>query len=300
MAIGPWENMSNSWRSFNSIDGSDPNWPRGRLRALAYLTGALLKGDASSYTTTVRAMSSEHWKRYVGYRLELKNISIGFMQSFNRACTVVLNRKAVKVHGPYADGHYILQYYAKDFVTWWKTQTLSTLRKLIEAFPVDYLRGRFDSDCSVGTHEVELCGAEAHRNLMEFERSICIELGMRTGRLRQCGKIGEETLIGKKRVVTTQRKLRFSVNTLDFLRVVGKLNVEWRNRKLQERGIRRAWTPWEAEVRKQAIQLRTTSGWGYKQIADALSDAYKRRLPPTTVYGWVNRSGVSWGEYSRR
>lgn len=103
---------------------------------------------------------------------------------------------------------------------------------------VEYFRrriwGRFDGDCSVGKYEVESCGAEARRELMEFERSLCIKMSIRTGRLSHYGKVGEQTTVGKKKIITTLRKPRFS-DSSDFLKVVGNLNVEWRGEKLRKR-----------------------------------------------------------------
>lgn len=55
---------------------------------------------------------------------------------------------------------------------------------------------------------------------------------MRVGSIRKHGSPGEVTFIESRRIVSMQQKLVFTVNIHDFLRVVGNLNVEWRNRKL--------------------------------------------------------------------
>ncbi len=267
---------------------------------MSYLVGVLLKGDASTYTTTAKALCSGRWKKYVGYRLELKCNSRAFMQAFNSASSSVLDREEVRIHGPYDDGHFILQYYAKDFVSWWRIQTLGDLKELINAFPIDYLRGRFDSDGNVNRYEVVLCGAESHRELMEFERSVCIRLGMRTGKLRYYGKPGQRSTIGKREIVTTQRKLRFSVNSSDFLHTIRWLNVELRNQRLRTNIRRRAWTARNADARRRAIELRTKFGWGYSRIAEVLSEETQSHLSPSTIFGWTSGKHVSWCEYDAR
>lgn len=215
------------------------------------------------------------------------------MEAFAQAASAVLDRKEVKIHGPYADGHYIAQHYAKDFVLWWRNQNLNSLKPLIERFPLEYLRGRFDSDGCVEKYELTLCGAISHIELMKFERSLCLKLGMRTGRIRPYGKIGQTFFVGAKRITTKQQKIRFSVNSGDFLRVVGHLNVVWREATLQASKRRRGWTSWPEESKELAHQIDQKHLWNRSQIAVELSGILGRRVPAATVYYWLRPNAKS-------
>jgi len=286
------------WKPPSSLDGFDREWPITRLKALAYVIGVILKGDGSVYTTSWLNPSSSHG-RVFRKKIELKNTSLGFLTSFNQRCALVLARIPVRVHGPYADGHSILQYQSKDFVEWWQKQDLASLRPIIEEYPTDYLKGRYDSDCSVHGGEVTLCGVESQRELMEFERSLCLKLGLRTGPLRPYGHPGEINFVGNKRIVSREQKLRFSVNIHDFIRRVGRLTVEWRNQKLEDAEQVRNWTPWTAEIRAQVLSLRKEKNLGSKQIVSEIKSQSGVRVPYSTVYSWLRKGTVSWVEYSR-
>jgi intein-encoded DNA endonuclease-like protein len=75
----------------------------------------------------------------------------------------------------------MVRYTSKDFVSWWRSLDLAELFTIARAFPSEYLRGRFDSDSNVGKYKICLVGIEKHRLLMEFERSLCVMLGIRQG-----------------------------------------------------------------------------------------------------------------------
>lgn len=176
---------------------------------------------------------------------------------------------------------------------------MGDFRSIIEEFPVEYLRGRFDSDCNVNDYSIDLCGAESHRALMEFERVLCLKLGMRTGGIRPYGRIGDVSYVGLQKVVSRQQKIRFSVNTRDFLKTIGWLNVEWRDRSL--RALKgRGWTPWGHDVRHRAMTLAAERGWGSKQVAEQLQVEFGISVPYLTVYFWLKKGNKSWGEYSSK
>ncbi len=200
-------------------------------------------------------------KVYRAYKVDLKNKSIRFINEFNLKCSRVLGRKGVRVAGPNHEGHYQVQYCSKTFVLWWFKQGFLDFRGIIEAFPVEYLRGRYDSDCNVNRYAVYLFGVESQRDLMEFERDLCKKLGMRVGRMRPYGKPGEIYYTGSKRIVSREQKLRFSVNIGDFLSCVKRLNVEWRDQKLRQALKVRKWAPWPQKIRKKALQLKVEFSW---------------------------------------
>jgi hypothetical protein len=77
---------------------------------------------------------------------------------------------------------------------------------------------------------------------MELERTLCMKLGMRTGDIHPYGKTGGITYIGSKRIVSKEQRIRYGVNSRDFLRCVGLLNVEWRDYDLRYFHKGRAWT----------------------------------------------------------
>lgn len=192
----------------------------------------------------------------------------------------------------------MVRYRAKDFVLWWQSRNLTNLKRLIEAFPIEYLRGRFDSDGSVDKYRVDLVGIEPHRRLMEYERRLCRSLGMRAGRIRTYGKVGEVTFIGSKRIVSKQTKIRFSVNTGDFARTIGKLNVEWKQKILSGAANGRQWTPWHRRLRMRAQELGA-EGMNCKEISDQLSMEFRTRVPYRTVYGWMRIGNRTWAEHIR-
>ncbi len=287
------------WSAPKAHDGSDFAWPLERLQAFSYSVGVLYKGDGSVYTTTSRNKRNNS-PAVTQHRVELKNKSRAFLHKFDQQFALVLGRKPVKVHGPYFSGHAILQYRSKEFVSWWKKQTLEDFKPLIEAFPVEYLRGRFDSDGNVRSSEVTLCGAESQRSLMEFERTLCARLGMRTGRIRPYGHPGEVFFIGKKEVRSKQQKLRFYVNVHDFRNQVGNLSVEWRNKDLKLSRQIRGWTPWSKEIRDRAVQLMNDHTLGCKAVTIRLGMELGSRVPYSTVYSWLKRGRLSWGGYEGR
>ena len=160
------------------MDGLQADWPMARLRALAYTTGVLLKGDGSVYRTIEYQRRHGRLFTYVAHRISLKNKSIGFMRLFNRELAITLGRRPLAMQGPNQEGHFILQSRSKCFVIWWNNQSLGTLRPLLEQFPVEYLKGRFDSDGSVNKYVIYLLGAESHRDVLELDRLLCLKLGI--------------------------------------------------------------------------------------------------------------------------
>lgn len=285
------------WRPPLATDGSDPLWQQKRLRALSYVVGVLLKGDGSVYATSHVDLRSRAKRRKSIFRLELKNKSIAFLNAFNLSLSVVLGRARVKIGRPNKDHHSMVRYSARFFRDWWRHQSLLTLRPLIEKFPVEYIRGRFDSDCNVATGNVALYRTEKHREVMEFERLLCKSLGMRVGVLRKHGRPGEVSFVGSRKIVSKQQKLVFIVNIHDFLRVIGNLNVEWRNRKLQSAVQKRRWTVWPSPLREKALEIQKDTKLQPKAIANRLSIECGRRVPVSTVYFWLKKGTRTWGEY---
>lgn len=278
---------------------SDPVWPRKRLSALSYVVGVLLKGDGSVYATSHIRVRSKAKTRSPIFRIELKNKSTAFLNAFNLNLSIVLDRNQVRLGRQNKDGHAMVRYSSRRFYDWWKQQNLRTLRPLIEQFPVEYLRGRFDSDCNIASGNVALYGTEMHRELMEFERLLCKDLGMRVGALHKHGRPGEISFIGSHKIVSKQQKLVFVVNVHDFLRVIGNLNVEWRNRKLQSSFQRRGWTVWPSELRVRALEIQKESNMQPKAISSRLSGEFGRRVPVSTVYFWLRRGTITWQERHR-
>ena len=107
-------------------------------------------GDGSVYVTSNTTLRARKAVRVPIPRVELKNKSPGFLAKFNGECALVLGRESVRVSAPNREGHSMVRYTANGFVSWWLTRILNNLQELIVAFPIVYLRGRFDSDSSVG------------------------------------------------------------------------------------------------------------------------------------------------------
>jgi len=287
--------MRSTWRPPLTFAGSDSSWPTRRLCALSYLVGVLLKGDGSVYVTS-KVLKAKEVVRIPIPRVELKNKSRGFLTKFDDECALVLGRKTVRISSPNREGHSMVRYTAKDFVSWWLTQDLTSLKELIEAFPAEYLRGRFDSDSNVQRNRIDLIGIESHRPLMEYERLLCMKLGMRVGRIRSHGKVGEVTFAGTKKIISRQPRIRFSVNTGDFARIVGKLSVEWKEKKLTQAIRTRRWTPWSGKLRKRAEEL-DSYGLNCRKVSDQLSKEFQVRVPYDTVYAWLRGGVTTWEEH---
>ncbi len=286
------------WDPPTKLDGSDASWPLPRLRALSYAIGVLLKGDGSVCVTRKTDYAGGFLKVYRAYKIALKNKSLGFIAASNAAISRVLRRRRVRIARPNREGHFQIQYCSKAFVSWWIRQRFSHFKRIIEAFPVDYIRGRFDSDCNVHGHGVVLFGAVSQLQLMEFERSLCMRLGMRVGKLRPYGRPGDITYVGFKKIVSKQQKIRFYVNARDFLKLVQYLNVEWRDRQLKLVFERRRWTVWTHEIRAKAIYYKRTFGWNCKMISSALRREFRVEIPYSTVYSWVSGGTLSWEEHA--
>lgn len=259
--------------------------------------GVLLKGDGSVYATSYANLKSKPKRRNSVFRIELKNKSLSFLNAFNLNLSIVLDRLRVRLGRPNKDSHAMVRYSSRHFYDWWKHQGIRTLRPLIEQFPIEYLRGRFDSDCNVASGNVALYGAEEHWRLMEFERHLCKSVGMRVGSLRKHGRPGEVSFIGSRKIVSKQQKLVFTVNIHDFLKVIGTLNVEWRNRKLQSSFQRRPWTVWPSKLRERALEIQKASNLQPKAIAIRLSIECGRRVPVSTVYFWLRKGTRTWQEH---
>ncbi len=292
--------MKAIWQPPNRTDGTDSEWPTSRLIALSYLVGVLLKGDGTVYVTNESRPLAKFSKRYFVYKVELKNKSIGFLSAFNLACSVVLERSPIQMMGPNRDGHHMIRYCAKDFVIWWRKQSLVTLTSLIKSFPAEYLRGRFDSDSNVRKYETTLIGIEPHRVLMEFERLLCKELGIRTGHIRRHGSPGDIAYIGSKMVVSKQQRVRFSVNTADLGRSLQFLNVEWKDLALRGARRIRKWTPWSASVRNHAARLAMEMQMNPAAIRSRMQQELGLDVPYSTLYSWLEGTTRPWGSYARR
>jgi intein-encoded DNA endonuclease-like protein len=286
------------WDPPEKLDGSDDSWPSSRLRALSYSIGVLLKGDGSICITRKTDYSTGSLKVYRAYKIALKNKSIRFIRTFNTAISKVLHRRIVRIATHKPDGHFQIQFCSKAFVSWWLAQKFSDFQRIIEAFPIDYLRGRFDSDCNVHGNGVVLHGAMSQLQIMEFERNLCIKLGMRAGKLRPYGRPGEITNVGSKMIVSKEQKVRFYVNVHDFLKLVKYLNVEWRDRRLKRAIKRRQWTPWTAEIRAKAIHYKRSFGWSAKETTEALRKEFRIRISYSTVYSWLSGETLSWDEHA--
>jgi hypothetical protein len=164
---------------------------------------------------------------------------------------------------------------------------------------VDYIGGRFDSDCNVHGHGVELFGAISQLRIMEFERHLRMRLGMRVGKIRPYGKPGETTFVGSKRIVSRKQKITFYVNAQDFLKSVRYLNIEWRNQELQSAFGGRQWTARSQEIRARAIDYKSF-GCSCKEVVGALQREYRAKIPYSTVYSWKSGKTLSWEEHAKQ
>jgi hypothetical protein len=288
--------LTNGWAPPESLDGTENGWPRNRLESLSYVVGVLLKGDGSVSQSIRRPHRHDASPRIV-YRIELKVKSMRFAEEFNLRFARVMDRPKVKILGPYG-GRFQVQYFAKQFFVWWKSQPARVFLRIARAFPVAYLRGRFDSDGNVNDYSITLCGAESHKTVLEFDRALCLGLGMRTGKVRPYGHVGETAWIDNKPIISREQRLRFSVNTKDFLRVIRKFNVEWRDDKLKSAIKGRTWTSWPPRVRKRAVALQRRNNWQCYRIASELAKELDQQVPYTTVYGWLKQNRRTWQEFA--
>lgn len=258
-----------------------------------------MKGDGSVFRfTTRKQLKSGRIVEYRSYALQLQVSSLSFAKFFNLKCSQVLQRPLVSVRGRDKKGMFFVTHRNQDFGRWWVGQTLDSLRPFIEAFPREYLRGRFDSEANVNGYAVTMYGAEGHREVMEFDRDLCAKLGMRVGNLHVYCKKGTRTYIEGRLVITTMDKLRFGVNAKDFLRIIGGLAVSERDERLRAMIKGRAWTPWSREVRARSVDL-FRQGLNPKQISVKLRSDLAVDVPPITIYFWVRRGTRSWSDFSQ-
>ncbi len=117
-------------------------WQPKPTKELAYVIGVLL-GDGH-----VRK------KRNYLYIIELETKDEDFAEEFSRAIAKVLNKKLKKPkikHRKTRSNLYRICYYSKAFYTWYKNQTLKTLKEYIEynkECVKMFLRGIYDSEGS--------------------------------------------------------------------------------------------------------------------------------------------------------
>ncbi|MDA4115781.1 MAG: hypothetical protein OK442_04420 [Thaumarchaeota archaeon] len=275
----------------------EKDWKRLRLSAFIYLIGVLLKGDGSVFVAkSRRTLVSGETVTYHSHAIQLEVSSLEFATHFNLKCSLALGRPLVTVRGPDLKGMHYVTYHDKAFGQWWAGQKLATLKPFIEAIPIDYLRGRFDSDANVHDYAVTLCGAENHREIMEYDRSLCVKLGMRTGPVSIYDRKGSQTHIEGRLVTRTMDKLRFNVNAGDFLRTVGGLAVKERDWKLRSTIQGRAWTPWPERLRLRSIEL-SSKGLPSGEISKLLKEEFQADVPPITIYFWTRRGTRTWSEF---
>ena len=266
---------------------------------MVYLIGVLLKGDGSVFKSTSRKrLKSGDVAVYLSYAIQLQVKSLDFALLFNSKCSEALGRPRVRIRGRDKKGMVFVTYHDKDFGKWWTSQTLVTLKPLIETFPHEYLAGRFDSEANVNAGAVTVYGAEDHRDVMEHDRALSAKLGMRVGALKVHCKKGLRSYIEGRLIVTTMDKLRFGVNAKDFLRVIGGLSVKERDSRLRAMVGDRAWTPWTKAIRDRALEL-FQSGLNPKQISESLGIEFRRKVPAITIYFWVRRGTRSWSDFKQ-
>jgi hypothetical protein len=271
------------WNPPLNVDGSGLNWPERRLRAFSWCIGVLLFGDGCVYETKEHRWRNGKHFVYIAYRVCLNNKSPGFMKYLNEELATILGRRPLLIQGPNKDGHYMMQSRCESFVLWWQGQTLASLRRIIDCFPIEYLRGRFDSDGNVNLSQVSLCGAEPHRHVMEFDWGLCNRPGMRTGKFSTDDRIRVAYYRGR-RIASTQPGLRFGANSGDFLKIVGGFTVEWRDKALKSYYRGRKWTPRPASIRFRAVEL-ADRGRSPRAIQATLSREFDDVVPraPSTV-----------------
>jgi hypothetical protein len=259
--------------------------------------GVLLKGDGSVFISrSRRVLASAQTTTYLSHTIQLQVSSLEFAAHFNLKCSMALGHPTVSIRGPDPKGMFFVTYRDQNFGRWWLKQSLSSLKPYIDSSPLDYLRGRFDSDANVNAYSVTLWGAESHREVMEHDRSLSLRLGMRTGRVAIYDEKGSQTYIEGRLVTRTMDKLRFSVNAGDFLRIVGGLAVRERDQKLRDMIKGRPWTPWPRELKLRSIEL---FGRGLRpaEISEQLRREGQANVPPITIYFWLKRGTRTWKEY---
>jgi hypothetical protein len=286
-----------TWLAPNLLDGNEEAWGRPRLSAFVYVIGVLLKGDGSVFVSkSRRTLASAEIATYLSHAIQLQVSSLEFAAHFNLRCSLALGHPTVSIRGPDRKGLFFVTYHDRCFGQWWTQQTLGTLERYIQAFPLDYLRGRFDSDANVHAYSVTLCGAESHRDIMEHDRRLCVKLGMRAGPVGVYDKNGSQSYIEGRLVKRTMDKLRFNVNAGDFLRTVGGLAVRHRDRSLRSMIKGRAWTPWPLEMRLRAVEL-SRRGIAPREISRLLKKECQADIPPITIYFWIRRGTRTWLEF---
>ena len=152
-----------TWSPPNLQNGTERDWEPPRFSAFVYVIGVLLWGDGSVFAYRSRStLVSGEVMTYYSYAIQLQVSDLEFATHFNSKCSLALGHPTVSIRGPDRKGMFFVTYRDQSFGKWWTKQTLATLRPYIERCPLDYLRGRFDSDANVHAYSVALCGAESH------------------------------------------------------------------------------------------------------------------------------------------
>ena len=241
--------------------------------------GWLIKGDGSVFR------SGSH------FVVKMKCKDCDAVYAASRALSNVLGKKFA--HPRQDEGFWVVVYYSKPFVSWWKQQELDDLKPFIE-FNDDtmkeFIRGYLDSDGSVGNYEVYLCGSEGHMEILEYARHICMKLGLRVGRMKFHRGLGEHITSSGKRIVAKERGVRFAINATDLLTVLGGLRHSRRNNRLRRMVKGRRWTPWTAKHREEVIKL-VKAGLSIRKAARRVG------VPYLTAYFWVRRGTKTWQEH---
>lgn len=282
------------WAPPRFLDGSDPSWPLERLRALAYIVGVVLKGDGSVYK--VKRVNRKGEPAGYNGEVALRVSAPEFARYFCRRCAVMLGRRPTKVQGPYSDHCYVAKFRAIVFYRWWSSIRASQIKRIARTFPHEYLKGRFDSEAGVGSYCVYMFGAADHRWVLALDNQLCRLIGMRTGPILPYGKAGAKSYIYGREVISKVQKLRFTVNSTDFIKRLGRLAVDTRNRKLHDMVKGRRWTPWSAAIRRKAMSL-VRDGLSPADVSTEIRRHLGVHVPPMTIYYW-GKGTRSWAGYS--
>jgi hypothetical protein len=304
LAISSPTNLSKAkrWSPPDAFEPTSLTWPRGRIEDLVYVVGVLLYGDGcTAYWLGVRKEKDGRYSFHGGYSIILTAKSYRFVETFRNRLSSTLARKPTRVLGPNRDGHFTAKYSCIDFIRWWSSQSLESLGPLIGYSPLEYLRGRFDSDGYLNVTGVGLCGAEGHKLVMKHDRELCLAQGLRAGTITRVGpRPGEPYKIRGREVTITQQGLRFYVNPHDYERIIGGFNDEFKDRGLRRMIANykgRKTTSWFREIREEAVGIHAEKKWGPRRISKEILRIRGIRVPESTIYKWVYKHGKSKQEF---
>ncbi|MCD6418269.1 hypothetical protein J7M00_05750 [bacterium] len=240
---------------------------------LSYILGVLL-GDGCCYANPKRRE----------YRVQLISKDEKFAKSFYKALTEIGLNPHIRyvTTGINRNTYFLVRAQSKVLVGWFKQLTQNDIYELASKYPIDFIRGFYESEGSLikrtwgGGYDLEICNTE--KWIVDMVVELLQKLGFNP-RIKKCIPSSKSILQKKP---TYYIRLRRQDEIAKFMRIVSpciKNNID----KNCIGALKRFKHP--PEVIRKAFEFKKC-GYGYKRIGKMLG------ISPWTVRDWFRNKNI--------